>query len=41
MNIIKENCRLYQGKPGIEIAALKTIESLQQGPYRKRDYANR
>lgn len=26
MNIIKENCRLYQGNPGIEIAALKTIE---------------
>jgi hypothetical protein len=27
MNIIKENCRVYQGNPGIEIAALKTIEA--------------
>jgi hypothetical protein len=26
MNIIKENSRVYQGIPGIEIAALKTIE---------------
>ena len=23
----KENCRVYQGNPGIEIAALKTIEA--------------
>ncbi len=27
MNIIKENCRVYQGNPGIEIGALKTIEA--------------
>jgi hypothetical protein len=26
MNIIKENSRVYQGNPGKEIAALKTIE---------------
>jgi hypothetical protein len=27
MNIIKENCRVFQGNPGKEIAALKTIKA--------------